>query len=275
MAPKVSDLLIGVGLLASLHLHGCSGWQTILFVLGIGLRVVTGRALGATETDEEGAPAAAMRVVAAGAHAAGNNPATGFGFTNSRGSLLHVRHSLPAGAEDDPAGTAITAVVLLLHGLGAHANRKSYAALGAKLAQRGMAVVMYDQEGHGRSGGLVGFIPDAGLLVDDAALLVRLFTDGTEGGGGDEERLGLPAAVRRRLGSVPLFVMGQSMGGGLCVLLGQRLQQQQQSNHFCGAVLTCPALVAVLPPAPIYYFLTWVVAPLFRKARMPPMFDAT
>ena len=296
MAPKVSDLLIGVGLLASLHLHGCSSWQTILFVLGIGLRVVTGRALGATETDEEGAPAAALRVVAAGAHAAGNNPATGFGFTNSRGSLLHVRHSLPAGAEDDPACAAITAVVLLLHGLGAHANRKSYAALGAKLAQRGIAVVMYDQEGHGRSGGLVGFIPDAGLLVDDAALLVRLFTDGTEGGGGDEERLGLPAAVRRRLGSVPLFVMGQSMGGGLCVLLGQRLQQQQQqhqqdcehrcriwkhqhqqqqSNHFCGAVLTCPALVAVLPPAPVYYFLTWVVAPLFRKARMPPMFDAT
>ena len=77
MAPKVSDLLIGVGLLASLHLHGCSGWQTILFVLGIGLRVVTGRALGATETDEEGAPAAAMRVVAAGAHAAGSQRSGG------------------------------------------------------------------------------------------------------------------------------------------------------------------------------------------------------
>ena len=274
------DLLIGIGFLASLHLHGL-GWQTVLFTLGIALRAATGKAVASGAADEAADDA---QVTAANARVADNNGPTGFGFTNSRGSLLHVRHALPDG-EGGNEGGGIVAVALLLHGLGAHTNRKSYAALAANLATRGIAVVMYDMEGHGRSGGLQSYIPDAAKLVDDAALLLELITHAADDGG-DEENIGLPAATRARLAQVPLFVIGQSMGGALALQLGLRLQQQQQQQqqadaasaavrNYCGAVLCCPALVAALPPAPIFYFLSYVIAPLFRKTRMPAALDAT
>lgn len=199
-----------------------------------------------------------------------NDPPTGFGFTNSRGSLLHVRHAIPEGPV-----SATKAVVLLLHGLGAHTSRRKYGKLAAELAKRGNACVMYDQEGHGRSGGLRSYIPDATLLVDDAQLLIELMTKG-EDAGGDEERLGLSLEVRKRLKDVPLIVMGQSMGGSIATLLGLRLQEGYPSlNNFCGCILLCPALVATLPPAPVYYLLSKVVAPQFPKTRMPRIVDAT
>jgi hypothetical protein len=39
-----------------------------------------------------------------------------------------------------------------------------------------------------------------------------------------------------------------------------------------GAVLMCPAVRAVLPPAPVVYFFRYVLAPLFPKALIPAMF---
>ena len=211
-----------------------------------------------------------------------NNPPTGYGFTNSRGILLHVRHALPINACVEPCN--IKAAVLLLHGLGAHTNRQKYAELASGLAKRGIFCIMYDQEGHGRSGGLQGYIADTSLLVDDAQQIIELMTNVEDEDGAQplevrrrlkaEQRLGLPLAVRKRIKSVPLVLMGQSMGGSIAILLGLRLQSKAWPN-FCGCALLCPALVAELPPLPVLYFLTFVIAPLFRKARMPRVLDAT
>jgi pimeloyl-ACP methyl ester carboxylesterase len=40
-----------------------------------------------------------------------------------------------------------------------------------------------------------------------------------------------------------------------------------------GAVLMCPAVRAVLPPAPVVYFFRYVLAPLCPKALVPAMFE--
>jgi alpha-beta hydrolase superfamily lysophospholipase len=90
-----------------------------------------------------------------------------------------------------PASRAPHGTVLVVHGLGEHAER--YVRLAADLSTAGWAVQAWDQRGHGASEGARGAIAASSSLLDDLALLLRTLRD---------ER-----APR------PLVLLGHSMGG--------------------------------------------------------------
>ncbi|GAA4342772.1 alpha/beta hydrolase [Variovorax defluvii] len=88
-------------------------------------------------------------------------------------------------------GDAARAVVVLVHGIGEHAGR--YAHVAARLNDWGFAARAADHYGHGASTGPRGGLPSVMRLVDDLALVV----DDT----------------RRRFESLPLVLLGHSLGG--------------------------------------------------------------
>ena len=82
--------------------------------------------------------------------------------------------------------------VLLVHGLGEHANR--YNALAAWLQQQGISVWAYDQRGHGASDGARGVLPKSDTLLTDLDSVWQSF-------------------ARAHTDGAPLLVLGHSMGG--------------------------------------------------------------
>jgi alpha-beta hydrolase superfamily lysophospholipase len=85
-------------------------------------------------------------------------------------------------------------IVLGLHGYGDY--RQSFAALGAWLAQRGLALAAYDQRGFGETS-TRGAWPGAATLVQDLADVVE--------------------AMRANEPELPLTVLGESMGGSVAL----------------------------------------------------------
>lgn len=95
-------------------------------------------------------------------------------------------------------------VVLIVHGLGEHANRYQHVA--NQLLQWGFAVRAYDQRGHGESGGARGVLPNETALLDDLAEVV------------DDTRRRSQRMPRRRAADgsalpLPLILLGHSLGG--------------------------------------------------------------
>jgi alpha-beta hydrolase superfamily lysophospholipase len=82
------------------------------------------------------------------------------------------------------------------------------------------------------------------------------------------------------LGRVPLFVMGESMGGALALHIGQRLNSATGdasspiAGRFRGAVLAAPAVQGNLPPAPVVWLIKHVVAPLLPWKCMPAFLES-
>jgi alpha-beta hydrolase superfamily lysophospholipase len=121
------------------------------------------------------------------------------------------------------------AMVLIVHGLGEHANRYDHVA--RQLVDWGFAVRAYDQRGHGESGGVRGGLTSDALLLEDLAEVV------------DDTRLRsarLPRAVgagEEAAAPLPLVLLGHSLGGlvvGRFVSLGIRPVD--------GLVMSSPAL---------------------------------
>ena len=112
-------------------------------------------------------------------------------FTMPDGAVLPVRRWLPAGAP--------RAVVLALHGFAD--SRDAWELPGPRFAEDGVAVFAPDQRGFGAAPGR-GFWPGAGVLADDAGAMLRL--------------------LRARYPGVPLFAMGESMGGAVLMTLAAR-----------------------------------------------------
>jgi alpha-beta hydrolase superfamily lysophospholipase len=120
------------------------------------------------------------------------------------------------------------AVVLMVHGLGEHANRYDHVA--QHLLDWGFAVRAYDQRGHGESGGERGGLSSENLLLEDLAEVV----DDTR-----QRSLRLPRADGAALADtpLPLILLGHSLGGlvaGRFVSLGLRPVD--------GLVMSSPAL---------------------------------
>ena len=111
-------------------------------------------------------------------------------LTMADGAALPARVWLP------PPGTATRRVILALHGF--NDSRDAWALPAPVLAAAGFAVVAPDQRGFGATASR-GRWPGAAALVADARSAVR--------------------AVHARFPGVPLTVMGESMGGGVALLL--------------------------------------------------------
>lgn len=103
-------------------------------------------------------------------------------FVSPSGDQLFRRAWLPP----DPLRS-----VVLVHGYGEHSGRYEY--VGSRLAEAGCAVAAYDQRGHGRSPGARGHVRRFSDLLDDLETFVAL--------------------IRSERPTLPLFVVGHSMGG--------------------------------------------------------------
>jgi alpha-beta hydrolase superfamily lysophospholipase len=109
------------------------------------------------------------------------------GLTTADGVMLPVRRWLPAGAP--------TAVVLALHGYNDYSN--AFAAPGAWLAARGVAVYAYDQRGFGATPQR-GIWPGTELMVADLRAMAGI--------------------LRARHSHLPLYLLGDSMGGAVVMV---------------------------------------------------------
>ncbi len=104
-------------------------------------------------------------------------------FRNVNGVSIFYREWLP------DAGSA-HGMALIVHGLGEHSGR--YRHVAAALTAAGFHCFGIDQMGHGKSGGLRGFIPDLRLAVDDLRCLYEIVT--------------------QQYAQKPVFLFGHSMG---------------------------------------------------------------
>lgn len=89
--------------------------------------------------------------------------------------------------------TPAKAAIVLVHGLGEHSGR--YADVAANLNAAGYAVYSYDQRGHGRSQGQRSYIGRFEQLTADLDIVMQ--------------------RVHNRIGELPLFLMGHSVGGAV------------------------------------------------------------
>ena len=85
------------------------------------------------------------------------------------------------------------------------------------VVEQDMAVVMIEYEGHGKSDGLLGYVDNWDVLVEDCS---QFFQQSIEeirsdhyggGGGGDGDA-----------NTIPCFLMGSSMGGAVAYYIYQR-----------------------------------------------------
>ncbi|QJC51014.1 alpha/beta fold hydrolase [Paenibacillus albicereus] len=148
----------------------------------------------------------------------------------AEGQFRHQEPSRPDGHERarsrpeaaSPLRAKPRAAVCLVHGMGEHSGR--YAELAQALAAEGIAVLAYDQRGHGRSPGPRGHADSMETLTADAERAVR-------------------EAVRLWPES-PIILYGHSMGGAvaLAAALGRELP-------IAGLILTSPWLRLASPPS--------------------------
>lgn len=139
-----------------------------------------------------------------------------FRHTKARGSSrLYWQSWLP---ESDARAS-----VLLVHGLGEHSSRYTHVA--RHLTRRGFAVFTVDHYGHGKSDGRMGFVERFSIYLDGVDALRE--------------------KVLAELPSVPMFLLGHSMGGLIAATY-----LLDNPDVFRGCVLSGPALKTdQAPPA--------------------------
>ena len=140
---------------------------------------------------------------------AGQPPAPDTVFTMADGARLPVRAWLP------PDGEPTTAVILALHGF--NDSRDQWALPAPAFAAAGIAVYAPDQRGFGDTAARATW-PGVPALVDDADAMAR--------------------QVGQRFPGVPLYVMGESMGGAVALDLAAR----PNPPPVAGTILIAPAV---------------------------------
>jgi len=116
------------------------------------------------------------------------------------------------------------AEILITHGFGEHSGR--YDALTEHLINHGFSTAVYDHRGHGLSDGLPGHVESFAEYDDDLAKVIEL--------------------ARARAGSLPVFLIGHSMGGLIALRYAAR-----KGEHLAGVVVSAP-LIAVAVSVPAY-----------------------
>lgn len=107
------------------------------------------------------------------------------------------------------------AVIVLVHGLGEHIQRYQHVA--EKANARGIAILGFDQQGHGKTGGKRGVINSAEGLMEDITHAINL--------------------AKERFPGLPVFLYGHSMGAVEVLYYGLN-----GSERPAGIIATSPAL---------------------------------
>ena len=117
----------------------------------------------------------------------------------------------------------INAVVILVHGMGEHSSRYTDFVI-PKLLEQNIAVITYDQFGHGKTGGKRGHNPNFDAVLSTVTLITNKATE--------------------IFGDLPFFLYGHSMGGN--VVINYVLSKP---HSFRGVIATSPLLrLAFKPP---------------------------
>jgi alpha-beta hydrolase superfamily lysophospholipase len=114
------------------------------------------------------------------------------------------------------------AAIILVHGLGEHSGR--YAEFGESMAAAGISTYAMDLRGHGASGGRRGHVPALAVHLEEVDAFRR-----------QVERV-VPAGL-------PLFLLGQSMGG----LIAIRYLEEYGAVPLRGAIICSPWLATAMP----------------------------
>ena len=147
-------------------------------------------------------------------------------------------------------------------------------AMFSTLAQEhGVAVLAFDQQGHGYSQGERCCIQHIQHLIDDTHQFARLVR--VEGNSAAERALGLGSPeVLSQLRKVPFFLSGESMGGGLAIATALHWHDSPEKVECDGLLLIAPLVKAEeVPPVPVVAFLRYSIAPLFPKALVPGLIE--
>jgi acylglycerol lipase len=150
-------------------------------------------------------------------------------FIAADGVALPLRKWLPSGAP----GGKVKAVVLALHGFNDYGN--AFAAPGKTWAKLGIATYAYDQRGFGAAPGR-GRWPGRSALAADAATACRI--------------------LRRLYPNVPLYLLGESMGGAVAVV-AMTGESATPIPDVDGVILVAPAVwgratMGILPRAALW-----------------------
>jgi acylglycerol lipase len=145
-------------------------------------------------------------------------------FVNSRSQSLFTINLPPMGKGDASSCPPPRAMLVLAHGIGEHCCRPGYVGLFESLSGAGVDAHGLDHHGHGRSDGAPrGYADKFDDYVSDLIDYVR-HCRGKYADRGDA--------------CPPLVLMGQSMGGLVCVMAALSLGSDQVG----GIILTSPAL---------------------------------
>jgi len=130
------------------------------------------------------------------------------------------------------------ASVVILHGLCEHSGRYNKAA--EFLATQGYAVDAFDLRGHGKSEGIKSYIESFDNYLED----LDIFLD----------RVGL------RLPDMPVFLLGHSMGGGICSMYCITKQPDIR-----GVILSAPSVKISEDISPFLQKISSMLSKLFPK----------
>nr|XP_014338310.1 PREDICTED: monoglyceride lipase isoform X2 [Bos mutus] len=130
-------------------------------------------------------------------------------LVNADGQHLFCRYWRPLSAP--------RALVFVSHGAGEHCGR--YDELAQMLVGLGLLVFAHDHVGHGQSEGERMVVSDFHVFIRDVLQHVD--------------------AVQKDHPGLPIFLLGHSMGGAICILTAA-----ERPGHFSGMVLISPLVVA-------------------------------
>ena len=156
-----------------------------------------------------------------------------------RGIDIYVRYSEPP---------SLNGLVVLVHGFGEHSGRYQENVIPA-LLDCGLAVVAYDNIGHGKSGGKKGHCPGYEALLDLLEDMIQ--------------------KAESLFENLPLFLYGHSMGGNLVLNYALR-----RKHHLRGIIATSPYLRLAFDPPKWKMVLGRLLMHIHPSMTMPSGLDA-
>ena len=183
-------------------------------------------------------------------------------FRNRDGKKLHCRVFMP------PSGKDTAAVIVYNHGYTGNCNVRWGVEYFQLLAKHGYAVLTFDQPGHGHSEGVRARVESVDHWADNVEdLMTMLLTAVTDRGenccgyteqqmfnvfDSDAEKMfNANDLTTLRSGSLPIFIMGHSLGGLTCVFVSHRVQSRVEKYsmwaRYKGTIFYSPVLHADRP----------------------------
>lgn len=141
------------------------------------------------------------------------------------------------------------AMLCIVHGLGEHSNR--YDLLAEQLKTHDITTFAMDLRGHGKSEGKRGHAKSIDLLMSDVEELLK--------------------TARAEYTDLPMYILGQSMGGNLVANYAIRMN----TNELKGMILTSPWLRLAFDPPAWKITLANIVKNVWPSLTQPNDLDAT